>query len=158
MSVLIDEKPKRKSKSRNSGTRKSSNKKIANSKTTKGVEQPADPDTEEIKKLQGWLIKCGIRKMWHRELAPYDTAKLKIHHLKEMLSDAGMVGRYSADKAAQIRNERELKAELVAVQEGDKHWGKVESEEEQASKPRRRLARGLKELDFLNDGDGAETD
>lgn len=158
MSVLIDEKPKRKSKSRNSGSRKSSTKKSANSKTTKGIEQPADPDAEEIKRLQGWLIKCGIRKMWHRELAPYDTAKLKIHHLKEMLSNAGMTGRFSIEKAAQIRDERELKAELEEVQEGDKHWGKVESEEEQASKPRRRLARGLKELDFLNDDDGAETD
>lgn len=158
MSVLIDEKPKRKTKGRNSSSGKSSKEKKANLKTAKGADQTADPDTEEIKRLQGWLVKCGIRKMWYKELAPYNTPKLKIHHLKQMLSEAGMVGRYSIEKATQIRDERELKADLEAVQEGDKHWGKVESEEGQTSKPRRRLARGLRGLDFLNDDDGAETD
>lgn len=166
MSVLIDEEPKRKSKSRKSdstkstskSTTKSTSKKAGTSKASKGTENPADPDAEEIKRLQGWLVKCGCRKMWYKELAPYDTPKLKIRHLKEMLSDIGMSGRYSIEKATQIREERELKADLEAVQEGEKQWGKDESEEENTSKPRRRLARGLKELDFLNDDDGAETD
>lgn len=157
MSVVIDEKPKPKGKSRNSSV-KSAPKKSTGSKVSKGTEELADPDAEEIKRLQGWLTKCGIRKMWYKELAPYGTPKLKINHLKEMLSDAGMSGRYSMEKANQIRNERELKADLEAVQEGDKHWGKAESEEEGTSKPRRRLARGLKELDFLVDHDGEETD
>ena len=96
--------------------------------------------------------------MWYRELAPYDTPKLKIQHLKEMLSDAGMTGRYSIERATQIRNERELKAELEAVQEGDKQWGKNESDEEEGpAKPRRRrLAKGLKELDMILNGSGGE--
>lgn len=158
MSVLVDEEPKSKSNGRSSGARKPSTKKNTGSKTAKRTEEPVDPDAEEIKRLQGWLTKCGIRKMWYKELAPYKTPKEKIHHLKNMLSDAGMTGRYSAEKAAQIRDERELKADLEAVQEGDRHWGKVNSEEEEPSKPRRRLARGLKELDFLNDDDGEETD
>ena len=158
MSVLIDEKPKRKNKSRRSEPARSTSKKSGTSKAAKGTERSADPDAEEIKRLQGWLVKCGCRKMWYKELAPYDTPKLKIRHLKDMLSDIGMTGRYSAEKATQIREERELKADLEAVQEGEKHWGKDESEEESTNKPRRRLARGLKELDFLNDDDGAETD
>lgn len=159
MSVVIDEEPKRKRKDRNSGAIKSTSRRLGGSKAAKAIGQSVDPDAEEIKKLQGWLIKCGIRKMWYKELAPHDTPKLKIRHLKEMLSEAGMTGRYSAEKATQIREERELKADLEAVQEGDKHWGKAESEEEEGTtKPRRRLARGLKELDFLNDDDGAETD
>lgn len=158
MSVVIDEKPKRQSKGRNPRSVKPASKKAGGSRANKGTDQSADPDAEEIKRLQGWLVKCGCRKMWYKELAPYDTPELKIRHLKEMLSDIGMTGRYSIEKATQIREERELKADLEAVQEGDKHWGKDDSEEQGTNKPRRRLARGLKELDFLNDDDGAETD
>lgn len=158
MSVVVDEKPKRKSKGRNPRSAKPATKKTGGSRATKGTVQSADPDAEEIKRLQGWLVKCGCRKMWYKELAPYDTPRLKIRHLREMLSDIGMTGRFSVEKATQIREERELKADLEAVQEGDKHWGKDDSEDKGTNKPRRRLARGLKELDFLNDDDGAETD
>lgn len=165
MSVLIDEKPKRKSKTKGSksGSGKPPTKKVSKSQASKKADdKPVDANADEIKRLQGWLVKCGIRKMWFRELAPYETPKLKIQHLKEMLSDAGMTGRYSIERANQIRSQRELKADLEAVQEGDRQWGKGESddEEEGPAKPRRRrLARGLKELDiFLNGSGGEETD
>ena len=77
-----------------------------------------------------------------------------------------MEGRYSAEKARQIKEERELKADLEAVQAGEKLWGQHGSDEEddggkeeaKTGRPKRRLARGLKELDFLNDSDGEETD
>lgn len=158
MSILLDEKPKETTKRRKSSPSHPKSNKLSNSKSKKGSEQVQDHDAEEIKRLQGWLIKCGIRKMWHKELSSCDNSKSKIRHLKGMLADAGMTGRYSADKANAIKEERELKADLEAVQEGAKHWGKVESEEEANGKPKRRLARGLKELDFLNDDDGEETD
>lgn len=161
MSVVIDEKPKRKSKNRDSGSGKPSSKKTARSRASrKSDDKPTDADADEIKRLQGWLIKCGIRKMWFKELAPYESPKLKIEHLKKMLSDAGMTGRYSIEKATHIRNERELRADLEAVQEGDKQWGKGDSNAEDPAKPRRkRVARGLQELDaFLNGSDGEETD
>ena len=161
MSVVIDEKPKRKSKTRESGSGKSRSSKTARPRASKKAdEKPVDADADEIKRLQGWLVKCGIRKMWYKELAPYHSPKMKIQHLKTMLSDAGMTGRYSMEKATHIRNERELKADLEAVQEGDKQWGKSESDDEAPAKPRRRkLARGLQELDvLLNGSDGAETD
>lgn len=159
MSEVFDEEPKPKRK-RKSGSAIPESKMAKPSKVKKSSEQPADANTDEIKRLQGWLIKCGIRKMWYKELAPYDTPKSKIKHLKEMLADAGMSGRYSAEKAKEIKEERELKADLEAVQEGAKHWGKANSEEEEdGERPKRRLvARGLQGLDFLGDDGGEETD
>ena len=159
MSELIDEEPKPKRRGRKSGSAKPKTKNPEGSKPKRTSEQPTDPDAEEIKKLQGWLVKCGIRKIWGKELAPYDKPKAKIRHLREMLAEAGMTGRYSTEKANQIKEERELRADLEAVQEGNKHWGKAESEEDGSTgRPRRRLARGLEGLDFLNDDDGEETD
>lgn len=154
MSIVLDEPPKRKKKdallvkAKTSGT----------SKAGKRSEPPAEPNAEEIKRLQGWLVKCGVRKLWSKELAPYETPKLKISHLRDMLSKIGMTGRFSAEKAKQIREERELKADLEEVQEGAKLWGKEESWEDGSVKPRRRLARSFLELGFLNSDEGEETD
>ncbi|KAL8696087.1 MAG: hypothetical protein Q9201_007833 [Fulgogasparrea decipioides] len=158
LSSLIDECPKPKKRSRKASSEKPKPRKKEVSKSGKTAQQPTDPDTEEIKRLQGWLVKCGIRKMWFKELAPYDTPKAKIRHLKDMLAEAGMTGRYSQEKATHIREERELRADLADVQAGNKQWGKVELEDENGGKPRRRLARGLQELDFLGDKDGDDTD
>lgn len=159
MSEVLDQAPKVKGRKRRSGSGKPRAKKTETSNGKKSSEQSIDPNADEIKRLQGWLIKCGIRKMWHRELAPYDNSKAKIGHLKKLLADAGMTGRYSIEKANQIKEERELQADLEAVQEGARQWGKAEGEEEDNSvRPKKRLARGLQELDFLNDDDGEETD
>ncbi|KAH0543318.1 hypothetical protein FGG08_002381 [Glutinoglossum americanum] len=160
MSIVIDEEPapKRKKK-RPSDT--ASSKKAKPSKTKSSTAAPKDDGTPEaeIKRLQSWLLKCGIRKVWSRELAPYSTPKSKITHLKQMLKDVGMGGRFSTEKARQIKEGRELKAELEAVQDGARRWGEgaVEEDEETSPKPRRRLARGLRELDFLG-SDGEETE
>lgn len=158
LSVLIDDEPKSKKRARKAGSEKPKSKKKERSKAAKPSQQPSDPDSEEIKRLQGWLVKCGIRKMWFKELAPYDTPKAKIHHLKGMLAEAGMSGRYSQEKATQIREERELMADLEAVKAGNEQWGKVESDGEDGGRPKRKLARGLQELDFLKDDDGDESD
>ncbi|KAL8972969.1 MAG: hypothetical protein Q9197_002542 [Variospora fuerteventurae] len=158
MSVLIEEDPKRKKRAAKAKSEKSRHKKREGSKPAKVPQQPSDPDSAEIKRLQGWLIKCGIRKMWFRELAPYDTSKAKIRHLKDMLTEAGMTGRYSQEKATQIREERELKADIEAVQAGAKQWGRVSSDEEDGGRPRRKVAKGLQELDFLKDDDGEDSD
>lgn len=155
MSVLLDEEPKKPRPKKAPSAPKA--------RAPKGTTKPttdADPDHAEIKRLQGWLIKCGIRKMWARELAPYDTPKAKIKHLKRMLEDAGMKGRYSADKARQIREARELQADLEAVKEGASRWGRGGAQDESGSeqeKPRRRLVKGRQSLAFLSD-DGEETD
>lgn len=158
MSVVLDEEPKPKPKKRQKSGQAAP--KAPKSKTAPKGGGDIDPDQAEIKRLQGWLIKCGIRKMWHRELAPYETPKAKIKHLKKMLEDAGMKGRYSAEKARQIREERELQADLEAVKEGASKWGAsdvVDGSNSEQEKPRRRLVKGRQSLAFLSD-DGEETD
>ncbi|KAF4345297.1 transcription factor [Fusarium beomiforme] len=122
-SDVIDEpvKPKRKKKE----------KKKAGSKPAKAIKATAkkaptsdDPNTEEIKRLQGQLTKCGVRKLWHNELKKYgDDTKAKIRHLRKMLTDIGMDGRFSEAKAREIKERRELLAEVESAQEMSALWG-----------------------------------
>ena len=157
-SVLdADPKPKKKGAPKATATAAGLNKKYSK-RTAKAQGGSPDPDMEKIKRLQGWLVKCGIRKVWSKELAAFTTSKAKIKHLEEMLALAGMTGRYSQEKANGIREERELKADVEDVQAGNKQWGKAVSEEEQNGKPRRRLAKGLQELDFLEAEDSEDTE
>ncbi|KAJ5703843.1 hypothetical protein N7493_010981 [Penicillium malachiteum] len=156
MSVVLDEEPKPKPVRKRKSTEAPKKEKKQPASKPKPKDQDQDPDQAEIKRLQGWLVKCGIRKMWFRELAPYDTAKAKIKHLKGMLEDAGMTGRYSQEKANKIRVERELKADLEQIQQGAKDWGTGSGDEGEGPPPRR-AARGRQALAFL-DSDGEETD
>ncbi|CAG8894056.1 unnamed protein product [Penicillium nalgiovense] len=86
-----------------------------------------------------------------------NAESVSFKHLKKMLEDAGMTGRPSQEKANQIREERELKADLEQIKEGAKQWGAKSDEEDEEAKPRRRLARGRQSLAFL-ESDGEETD
>ena len=124
-SDVIDEAPQRKKKT-------SADKKGASSKSSKAVSKKAsmsattsdDPNEAEIKKLQSHLVKCGIRKLWHMELKKHgNDARAKIRHLKKMLADVGMDGRFSEAKAREIREARELLAETEAAQEMNRLWG-----------------------------------
>lgn len=67
-----------------------------------------------------------IRKVWSRELAKFDTPHAQIAHLKSLLTEIGMTGRLSAEKAKKIKEERELRAEVEAVQLGAGEWGREE--------------------------------
>ncbi|KAF4200961.1 hypothetical protein CNMCM8927_002256 [Aspergillus lentulus] len=156
MSVVLDEEPKpSRKRGRSSESTSAKGKKKA---PAKSKDASLDPNEAEVKRLQGWLVKCGIRKVWSRELAPYDTPKAKIKHLKDMLKDAGMDGRYSLEKAKQIKEKREFEADLAMIKEGEKHWGRRSVEEESdSSRPRRRLNRGRQTLAFL-ESEGEETD
>jgi hypothetical protein len=144
MSSLIDESPV-KSKRQKKGTLQKPEK-GRKSGTAEAKAKPArakqahsdDPDQAEIKRLQGWLVKCGIRKVWSKELASFDAIKEKIKHLKNMLKDAGMDGRFSDEKAAKIKEEREFAKDLEAIQEGARSWGPAEVSE--TGRPRRRAA------------------
>lgn len=156
LSSVIDDPdpPRKKGKVKNGDTKQASKAK----KPAKSKPAEADPNAEEIKKLQAWLVKCGIRKVWGKELKPYETSKAKISHLKSMLADVGMTGRYSNEKAAQIKEARELAADIEAVQEGNERWGKASGDEsEEQGRPKRRLKRGAQNYDFLS-SDGEETD
>lgn len=165
LSSVIDEPAPIKKKGPKAKNGDTKSRKSSTSTTTKPTE--SDPNTEEIKRLQSWLVKCGIRKVWGKELKPFETPKAKIAHLKSLLSDVGMTGRYSNEKAAQIKEARELAADIEAVKEGNERWGKEgeegEGDEEDGregddgGRPKRRLVRGAANYDFLS-SDGEETD
>lgn len=169
LSSVIDDPPpkkKRQKKSTSPSATKSKPVKATKSTAPAKTEKVLSPDEEEIKRLQSWLLKCGIRKLWHRELEPYSTPKEKIKHLRGMLEDVGMTGRYSAEKAKQIKEQRELKAELEAAKEFNDQWGHEQDDdedgegeekrsEEGAAQRRGRLKpRGL--IDFGDDDDESE--
>ncbi|CVK87184.1 uncharacterized protein FMAN_05690 [Fusarium mangiferae] len=122
-SDVIDEpvKPKRKRKDKKeAGSKPAKATKVA----TKKAATSDDPNTEEIKRLQGQLTKCGVRKLWHNELKKYgDDTKAKIRHLRKMLTDIGMDGRFSEAKAREIKERRELLAEVESAQEMSALWG-----------------------------------
>ncbi|KAL2167543.1 hypothetical protein VTG60DRAFT_1129 [Thermothelomyces hinnuleus] len=115
LSSVIDEPPPPK--------RKRNPKKPAGKQSTSAAAD--SPDEAQIKLLQSQLNKCGVRKIWAVEFKKHgaDTPKAKIKHLKQMLADVGMTGRFSEARAREIREMRELQADLQDVIQGEKSWG-----------------------------------
>lgn len=154
-SLLDDSPPKNKRQKKAPAAKK---KEPAKSKPKAPSKATDDPNQAEIKRLQSWLVKCGIRKIWSKELAPFASPKDKIKHLKEMLSDAGMDGRFSDEKAAKIKEKREFAKDLEAIQQGETSWGQTE---DTGGRPRRRAAARaapVQKIEFSDDeesgGDG----
>lgn len=145
MSSLIDEPAPRKGKKTDASVKVE---KTGDTKAKSKSTNPAlTPQQEEVKRLQGHLVKCGVRKLWHNELKHCESDSAKIKHLKCMLEDVGMTGRFSEDKARQIMEDREFKADLDDIKEGNKNWGNVSGDkEENEIRPERKLAKGLHEL------------
>ncbi|KAI0123692.1 hypothetical protein BJ170DRAFT_598895 [Xylariales sp. AK1849] len=118
LSSVLDEPPPRKRKSKD--PKGSSKPKVSN----KAAPKELTGDEGEIKKLQGQLVKCGVRKIWAFELKEHgEDSRAKIRHLKKMLSDMGMDGRFSEAKAKEVKERRELMADLEAVQDMNTLWG-----------------------------------
>lgn len=161
LSEVLDEPPaRRKGRQKDKPAAKAKTTSKTSSKSSKSStakDKDLTPDEAEVKRLQGWLIKCGIRKLWHRELASYDSSKAKIKHLKDMLKDAGMDGRYSVEKASAIKEQRELAADIEAVKEGNKQWGHDPgSDEEAEERPAKRRAAASRLVDFGDDGEDSD--
>lgn len=137
MSSVIDEPPAKKQKKVTSAKGKEAKPKAAAPKP----KADNDPDSAEVKRLQGWLVKCGIRKVWSKdpELSKCDTSKEKIRVLKNMLKDVGMDGKYSVEKAAKIKEEREFARDLEAIKEGERSWGNA-TEVTSTGRPSRKAA------------------
>lgn len=104
------------------------------------------------------MLKCGIRKFWSKELAKFETPKEKIKHLTGLLTDVGMTPRYSNEKAKKIKEERELQAEVEAVQEGA-GWAKMDNGRVNTRSTRsapavstaeKKQIRGMEDLAFLD--------
>ncbi|KAG0647324.1 hypothetical protein D0Z07_6923 [Hyphodiscus hymeniophilus] len=122
MSIVLDPSPpqKRGPKSTTKATKASK----PSSKSSKP--NPKDPTAAVplLKTLQSQLLKCGVRKIWAFELRRFaDDEGAKIAHLRGMLDEVGMKGRFSEQRAREIRELRELQADLEAVREGERSWG-----------------------------------
>ncbi|KAH7118886.1 hypothetical protein B0J11DRAFT_440589 [Dendryphion nanum] len=146
LSSLIDDEPPKRGRQKapqGKGAKKKDTKATKTAKPKAKAASNDDPDTAEIKRLQSWLVKCGIRKVWSKELAQCDTSKERIKHLKGMLSDAGMDGRFSDEKAAKIKEEREFAKDLEAIQVGNEAWGQSA---DTGGRPRRRAAQAAKPI------------
>lgn len=157
MSIVYDEPPRRKKgKSKVPAEPKAKKAARGSSSIKTTAADAASPDELEIKKLQGQLSKCGIRKIWAFELKQYgDDSKAKIKHLRGALRDIGMDGRFSEAKAREIKEMRELAADLEAVQEMDKAWGvggRASRSRAAASNTKKKLAEDSED----NDGDGED--
>jgi hypothetical protein len=139
MSVLIDEEPapKKKRQKKDPDAKHSKTKSTKSTKPSSKTKKPdLSPTEEEIKRLQSQLLKCGIRKLWHKELAPYTTPSTKISHLKGMLKDAGMEGRFSEAKAREIKERRELEADMEATKEYERKFGAQDDSERRMKGPK----------------------
>lgn len=123
-SDVIDQVPQPKRKKKDKSKKEPSSKPAKSTSRKVSVSTPDDADEAEMKKLQSQLVKCGIRKLWHNELKKHgDDARAKIRHLKKMLAEVGMEGRFSEAKAREVKEARELMADAEAAREMNALWG-----------------------------------
>ncbi|KAG0166575.1 hypothetical protein DFQ28_011516 [Apophysomyces sp. BC1034] len=76
-------------------------------------------DEETIKRLKSYVNKCGVRKVWAKELKDCKTLKAQINTLKSMLEDLGVHGRPTIEKCQKVKAEKELKAEIDSLDTGN---------------------------------------
>ncbi|KAG8930336.1 hypothetical protein FRC02_004331 [Tulasnella sp. 418] len=135
LSVLEDEPPRKKARPSNDASgpkkrktskkepdlsdeekpKKSKSRRESKPKTNKKEAKPLDKDEETIKRLKSFVVACGIRKQWAKEFDGMTKPSQQISHLKKILSDLGMTGRYSLEQAKAIRDKRELQQEIQDV-------------------------------------------
>ncbi|KAI8640163.1 hypothetical protein BD408DRAFT_434497 [Parasitella parasitica] len=89
-------------------------KKKATSKSTKSNTAPTKDD-ESVKRLKQFINKCGVRKVWAKELAECRSTTAEIRKLKSILEELGVHGRPTLEKCEAVKKERELKAELDSL-------------------------------------------
>ncbi|KAG1494543.1 hypothetical protein G6F47_009243 [Rhizopus delemar] len=89
-------------------------KKSAASVSVKGKPYSAKNE-ETIKRLKGFINKCGVRKVWSRELAGCNSARAEINRLQTILKELGVEGRPSNEKCQAVKRERELKKEFESL-------------------------------------------
>ncbi|EJU03620.1 hypothetical protein DACRYDRAFT_105783 [Dacryopinax primogenitus] len=83
---------------------------------------PSGSAEEDLARLKKFVTACGVRKQWNRELAGLSPSE-QVRHVKRLLSELGMTGRLSLDKAKKIREKRELAQEIEDVVEFEKARG-----------------------------------
>ncbi|KZT51940.1 hypothetical protein CALCODRAFT_512376 [Calocera cornea HHB12733] len=120
-SVYDEPAPKRGRKSKASGAGEGAKQpKIKRGK--KDVDAPASSTEEEVVRLKKFVTACGVRKVWSKEHSGLSPAE-QVRHLRTLLSQLGMSGRMSIEKARKIRQQRELAQEIEDVVEYEKARG-----------------------------------
>ncbi|TAQ89887.1 hypothetical protein B7494_g1751 [Chlorociboria aeruginascens] len=185
MSVLIDASPPKRGRPKSGSSLSSKPAKSSSSipaKVPKAKAPPKDLSAAEqqLKTLQSHLLRCGVRKIWAFELKQYgDDNSAKIKHLQNILKEIGMVGRFSEARAREIKDQRELQADLEAVKEGERKWGMesemarprrgavgkrvvVDSEDgdedESSEEKKKKILKGREALAFLGDEESSDDD
>lgn len=130
--------------------------------TTRSKQRPTKPTTtpapSQVQTLQRQLVACGVRKIWQFELRAYgDDEPAKIRHLQRLLVDAGLTGRFSAARAREIKEARELMADVEAVREGERSWG-MESAAGRGRRARERKSAAEKMRGDVDEDDDEEED
>ncbi|RKP06490.1 hypothetical protein THASP1DRAFT_31695 [Thamnocephalis sphaerospora] len=130
--------PKRQAKQPSSRSKTETPKKKASAKTPARI---SDTDAKKIDALKKYIVKCGVRKMWTKELAGLETGRQQIAHLNELLRSLGMRGRPTLEKCEDIRLQRELEAErdgLDSIMTTRKRGASSQDEEDEMPRRRRR--------------------
>jgi len=110
MSVLIDAPVKKKAKKGRKApedAKKETKKKKSSSELSK--------HEETVKRLKSLVHACGVRKVWSKEFQNLDKPLQQVKRLKEILTELGMDGRPTMDKAKAIKEKRDLAKELEDV-------------------------------------------
>ncbi|CAO3681058.1 unnamed protein product [Umbelopsis vinacea] len=94
---------------------KTTNATKTSSKKTPKTSEEASKSDETIKRLKNYIHKCGVRKIWSKELADCETTSSQIARLKSILHDLGVQGRPTLEKCEAVKSERELKAEIESL-------------------------------------------
>ncbi|CAG8477632.1 26105_t:CDS:10 [Dentiscutata erythropus] len=116
-----------------------------------------------IKELKAFIVKCGVRKVWSRELADCDSISSQINRLNKILSDLGIKGRPTLEKCKKIRERRELEAELNSMDVGNiisddiKEGRKARASRGIFNPTGRRIIRAKRQIEEETD-DGASTE
>lgn len=77
-----------------------------------------DKNDKSVQKLKMYVGKCGIRKVWKKELDGL-SQKQAISRLKKILADAGIEGRPSLSQCHKIRGKLEFEKELEALDQSN---------------------------------------
>ncbi|POG71609.1 hypothetical protein GLOIN_2v1604261 [Rhizophagus irregularis DAOM 181602=DAOM 197198] len=116
LSSLEDDKPRNKKRKTEKALTKPVNNKPVNDKLVNDKSVTTTEKNEKrIKSLKMSINKCGVRKNWSKELADCDTDSKKIKKLKKFLEDLGVKGRPTLEKCKKVKKNRELEAELRAM-------------------------------------------
>lgn len=90
--------------------------------TVTKTEKPAKRTKKAVKaentldKLKSYVFKCGVRKIWKRELDGLDETA-SIAKVRGILEELGMEGRPSLEKCKKIKDQREFAEEMKIIDE-----------------------------------------